>query len=58
MVDGRDAQRWIGRSERAEFSLWVIVEMMRLCGPMGLTRGIEYGKIGAWQRQVDSEALI
>ena len=35
-----------------------LIEMMRLRGPMGLTRGIEYGKIGAWQRQVDSVALI
>ena len=34
------------------------IEMMRLRGPMGLTRGIEYGKIGAWQRQVDLVALI
>lgn len=39
MVDGRDAQRWMGRPELAEYGFRASIETTRLRGPMGLTKG-------------------
>ena len=59
MVDGRDAQRWMGRPELAQYSFWVINRDDETAWSYGPNkRGIKYGKIGAWQRPVGSAALI
>lgn len=29
------------------------IKMMRLFGPTGETKGLEYGKISVWERQAD-----
>ena len=57
MAEGRCAGIWGDQSWKNADS-GSSIEMMRMHGHMNLIRGIEYGKIGAWQRQVDSAALI
>ncbi len=57
MADGRCAGIW-GDQSWMNADSGSSIEMMRLQGHMSLIRGIEYGKISAWQRRVDSVALI
>ena len=50
--DGCGGQSWLDTVSGASN------EMMSVRALLSLAGGIEYGKISAWQRQVDSVALI
>jgi hypothetical protein len=52
MDHGHDVQRWMILTGLADYSFWVINRGDETAWSYRPSKGDDYGKIGAWQRQV------